>query len=209
MIDVAQLLAFSVAAVLITATPGPDNLMVLCVALSRGRRHGVAFGLGCAVGCLCHTALAVMGVSALVAASPAAFMALKWAGGAYLIWLGVKSLRTAGASAPVSVGEDALASSRELFFKGMVANTINPKVVLFFLSFVPQFIVPGQGDIALQFGLLGLTFAAQAAVAFTLLAHFAGSIGSWMYRTPRADVWLDRIAGTVFVGLGVRMVTTR
>lgn len=91
----------------------------------------------------------------------------------------------------------------------MFANAINPKVVLFFLSFLPQFVVPEQGGIGLQLGVLGVVFAFQAAVLFAALAYFAGSIGAWLTQRPQASVWLDRIAGAVFVGLGLRMVTSR
>ncbi len=209
MVNGAQLLAFTMAALLITATPGPDNLMVLGMGMSKGRRQGMAFGLGCAVGCLSHTLLAVLGVSALVAASPLAFSALKWIGGGYLVWLGVNALRSAGQGAKVSDVESGQAPARELFFKGMLANAINPKVVLFFLSFLPQFVVPEQGGIGLQLGILGVVFAVQAGVLFAALAYFAGSIGAWLTRRPHASVWLDRMAGAVFVGLGLRMVTSR
>ena len=209
MLTAAQLFAFLVAAVLITATPGPDNLMVLGMGVSRGRRQGIAFGLGCALGCLSHTLLAVVGVSALIAASPVAFTALKWVGGAYLIWLGVQALRSQGGGQVAAADAVPVQPLRSLFLKGMFANAINPKVVLFFLSFLPQFVVPAQGQVALQLGLLGLAFTAQAAVLFGLLGYFAGAIGAWLGRRPRAGLWLDRVAGAVFVGLGVKMVTGR
>ncbi len=208
MLTLAQTLAFLLAAVLITATPGPDNLMVLGMGMSRGRAQGIAFGLGCALGCLSHTLLAVVGVSALIAASPWAFTALKWAGGAYLVWLGVQALRSTG-GARVQAGGASADSLHALFFKGMLANAINPKVVLFFLSFLPQFVVPAQGGVGLQLGLLGLLFTAQAALLFGLLGYFAGAIGGWLNRRPRAGLWLDRVAGAVFVGLGLRMILAR
>src|SRR3954464_11218717 len=97
MLSAAQTLAFLATAVVLTATPGPDNLMVLGMGMARGRRAGIAFGLGCALGCLSHTLLAVLGVRALVAASPTAFALLKAVGGAYLVWLGIQALRHAGA----------------------------------------------------------------------------------------------------------------
>jgi threonine/homoserine/homoserine lactone efflux protein len=209
MLTLTQLLAFTLAALLITATPGPDNLMVLGMGISKGRRQGIAFGLGCAAGCLSHTALAVLGVSALVASSPMAFTALKWVGGAYLVWLGLNALRHAGQGATVSGVNGAPTSLRALFFKGVLANAINPKVVLFFLSFLPQFVVPAQGHIGAQLGVLGGVFTLQAALLFGTLAWFAGTIGGWLNRTPKAGTWLDRVAGTVFVGLGVRMMVSR
>ncbi len=208
MLSAAQTLAFLAAAVMLTLTPGPDNLMVLGMGMSRGRRAGMAFGLGCALGCLSHTLLAVVGVSALVAASPVAFTVLKVTGGAYLLWMGVQAWRNAGA---VRVGGDAAGEAplRQLFAKGLIANAINPKVVLFFLSFLPQFVIPSQGSVAVQLGLLGVLFTAQAALLFGLLGWFSGRIGAWLNRRPGVGRWLDRLAGTVFVALGLRMLAAR
>lgn len=208
MLSAASTLAFLATAVMLTATPGPDNLMVLGMGMSRGRRAGMAFGLGCALGCLSHTLLAVVGVSALVAASPVAFTALKVAGGAYLLWMGVQAWRHAGA---VRVGGSAMADTplRRLFVKGLVANAINPKVVLFFLSFLPQFVDASRGPVAWQLGLLGVLFTAQAALLFGLLGWFSGSVGAWLNRRPGAGRWLDRLAGTVFIALGLRMLAAR
>lgn len=209
MLTTPQVLAFLATAVMLTATPGPDNLMVLSMGMSRGRRAGIAFGLGCALGCLSHTLLAVVGIGALVAASPLAFTALKVAGGAYLLWMGVQAWRHAGA---VRVGGgEAMAEAplRQLFVKGLIANAINPKVVLFFLSFLPQFVVASQGGVEWQLGLLGVLFTAQAALLFGLLGWFSGGIGAWLNRRPSAGRWLDRLAGTVFIGLGLRMIVAR
>jgi threonine/homoserine/homoserine lactone efflux protein len=202
-----QLLAFLAAALLITASPGPDNLMVLGVGMSQGRRHGMAFGLGCALGCLSHTVLAALGVSALIAASPTAFTALRIAGGLYLVWLGVNALRSRGGGQAQGAADRP--SPARLFRRGLLANAINPKVVLFFLSFLPQFVVPAQGDVALQTAVLGLTFTAQAALLFGTLGFFAGGIGQWLQRRPRAGLWLDRVAGAVFVGLGLRLIVSK
>jgi threonine/homoserine/homoserine lactone efflux protein len=207
-LTVDQLAGFLLAALLITAAPGPDNLMVLGIGISKGRRAGMVFGLGCALGCLSHTLLAVVGVSALIAASPAAFTLLKMCGGLYLLWLGINALRSRGATrvGGIEAGEQPLP---RLFLKGVVANAINPKVVLFFLSFLPQFVVAAHGNVAAQMGLLGATFTAQAAVLFSLLGYFAGSVGQWIGRAPRAGLWLDRLAGGVFVGLGLRLIVAR
>jgi len=208
MLSTPQILAFLATAVVLTATPGPDNLMVLSMGMSRGRRAGMAFGLGCALGCLSHTLLAVIGVSALVAASPFAFTLLKVAGGVYLVWMGVQAWRHAGAVKLAGQADEAT-PLRQLFVKGLIANAINPKVVLFFLSFLPQFVVASQGAVEGQLGLLGLLFTAQAALLFGLLGYFSGSVGAWLNRRPSAGQWLDRLAGTVFIGLGVRMIASR
>jgi threonine/homoserine/homoserine lactone efflux protein len=203
-----QFFGFLAAAMLITVSPGPDNLMVLGVGMSRGRAKGVAFGLGCALGCLTHTVLATLGVSALIAASPLAFTALKVAGGLYLIWLGWGALRSSGGA---RVNDAVLAdeSLSRLFGKGLFANSINPKVVLFFLSFLPQFVVPGRGAASWQTAQLGLLFTLQACLLFGLLGYFSGGIGAWINRNPRAGMWLDRAAGVIFVGLGIRLIVAR
>lgn len=211
MLTTAQILAFLLTAVMLTATPGPDNLMVLSMGMSKGRSSGIVFGLGCALGCLSHTLLAVIGVGALIAASPNAFLALKWVGGAYLVWLGVQALRHAGAVRidDASSSQAATESLHRTFAKGLFANAINPKIVLFFLSFLPQFVDVSRGRTELQLGLLGLLFTAQAAVLFGLLGYFSGSVGGWINRKPKVGVWLDRLAGTVFIALGVRMIVAR
>jgi threonine/homoserine/homoserine lactone efflux protein len=208
MLSPEQFLAFLPAALLITVAPGPDNLMVLGFGMSRGRAAGIAFGLGCGIGCLSHTALATLGVSALIAASPAAFLALRVGGCLYLVWLGVHALR--------SRGEVRLAAARgadeplfRLFAKGLLANAINPKVALFFLSFLPQFILAERGHVGWQTAQLGLVFTAQAALLFGLLGYFSGGIGQWLQRHTRAGVWLDRLAGTIFVTLGLRLIVAR
>jgi len=203
-----QFLAFLGAAILLTLSPGPDNMLVLSVGMAKGRLRGVAFGLGCALGCLSHTLLAVVGVSALIAASPLAFTALKVCGGLYLAWLGFGALRSRGAST-VGKAEGMTESPRALFFRGVFANAINPKVALFFLSFLPQFVAAGRGDANLQTALLGLTFTVQATVMFGLLGFFSGSIGAWLNRRPRAGMWLDRCAGAVFIALGLRLIVAR
>ncbi len=207
-----QFLGFLSAALLITISPGPDNLMVLGVGMSRGRRQGMVFGLGCALGCLSHTVLAALGVSALIKASPLAFGALKLVGGAYLIWLGIGALRSrGGARVQGTAAGNGLRdeSLGKLFAKGLFANAINPKVVLFFLSFLPQFVVAERGDASWQTAQLGLLFTAQAVLVFGLLGYFSGNVGAWINRHPGAGMWMDRVAGAIFVGLGLRLIVAR
>ncbi len=208
MLAAEQFLSFLAAAMLITLSPGPDNLMVLGVGISRGRAQGMAFGLGCALGCLSHTLLAALGVSALIAASPVAFTVLKVGGGLYLLWLGIQALRSNGRVDVASANAPAESLLR-LFGKGLFANSINPKVVLFFLSFLPQFVVAERGQVAWQTAQFGLIFTAQAALLFGLLGYFSGAVGRWIGRNESAGRWLDRVAGTIFVALGVRLIVSR
>lgn len=207
-----QFFGFLSAALLITISPGPDNLMVLSVGMSRGRRRGMVFGLGCALGCLSHTVLAALGVSALIKASPLAFGALKLVGGAYLIWLGIGALRSRGGARVDGTGAGAGVpdeSLGKLFAKGLFANAINPKVVLFFLSFLPQFVVAERGDASWQTAQLGLLFTVQGVLVFGLLGYFSGTVGAWINRHPGAGTWMDRVAGVIFVGLGLRLIIAR
>lgn len=210
MLGLDQAAGFLAAAVLITLSPGPDNLMVLSLGIARGARKGMAFGIGCAAGCLSHTALAALGISAAIAASPSAFLALKVAGGLYLIWLGVQALRSTGG---ISVGADAAGNRSEsaasLFAKGMIANAINPKVILFFLAFLPQFVDVDRGDVAAQTVQFGLIFTVQSALIFGAIGRFAGGLGRWLGRVPKAGTWLDRAAGSIFILLGLRLMAVQ
>lgn len=200
-----QIISFLAAAVVITLSPGPDNLMVLSQGIARGRRHGMAFGLGCALGCLNHTLLAAIGVSAMIAASPLAFLALKIAGGLYLVRMGWQAIRSGGASFSASRDLPADPVSRT-FARGLVANAINPKIVLFFLAFLPQFVDAGRGQAGWQIAALGTLFTLQGAILFGVLGYFAGAIGQWLARSRHAAMWLDRLAGTIFIALGLRLV---
>lgn len=206
LLGIEQAAGFLAAAVLITLSPGPDNLMVLSLGVARGRKQGMAFGLGCALGCLSHTLLAALGISALLAASPLAFSALKMAGGAYLIWLGWQAWRSQGSLLNATQQQTLRESAGKLFIKGLLANAINPKVVLFFLAFLPQFVISQQGHIGWQTAQLGLLFTLQAAVVFGLLGYFAGYAGHWLNTSPRRSMLLDRLAGTLFGLLGLKLI---
>jgi threonine/homoserine/homoserine lactone efflux protein len=207
LLDPQQAVAFLGAAVLLTIAPGPDNLMVLSIGAARGRLRGMAFGLGCALGCLSHTLLAALGVSALIKATPLAFTALKVAGGAYLVWIGWQALRSRGGA--TSSGAAPNDAPWALFRRGLVANAINPKVIVFFLALLPQFVVPAHGGTGWQIVQLGVLFTLQAAVLFGLLGYFAGAIGQWLARHGNAGLWLDRLAGSVLVALGLRLIVSR
>ncbi len=207
MLTLDQLGAFLLAASLITVSPGPDNLMVLSLGMSRGRKQGMAFGLGCALGCFSHTSLAVVGVSSLLVASPLAFAALRIGGGAYLFWLGVQALRSrGGATVPTHAADAPEQSAMQLLWRGVFANAINPKVMLFFLAFLPQFVAADRGDVPWQLAQLGVAFTVQAALLFGVLGYFAGTVGQWFARWPRVALWFDRLAGLIFCGLGARLI---
>jgi threonine/homoserine/homoserine lactone efflux protein len=197
-----QILLFLGAALLLALAPGPDNLGVLALGISRGRREALGFAVGCAAGCLNHTLLAVLGISALIAASPAAFRALQLLGATYLVWIGVQALRAQG---PSLVQLDAPAASTGFapyFRRGLIANAINPKIALFFLSFLPQFVRADGWSTPAQIAMFGALFAVTAAAVFGAIAWAAGPIGAWLRRRERVARWLDRATGGLFLTLG-------
>lgn len=200
------LLAFLGVSVLITLAPGPDNLMVIGQSLARGRRAGLAFGMGCAAGCITHIAWATLGVAALVRTSPTLFTAFKMLGAAWLAWLGVQALRSGGTLAPTA--GSAPRPWRQDFLRGFIANALNPKVALFFLAFLPQFTQPALGHVEWQMLMLGVLFAAQTVLIFGSMAFAAGSIGRLLGRYPTLGPWLDRLCGVLFIALALRLLLT-
>lgn len=197
-----DLLLFIAASAALTLAPGPDNVQVLARAISQGRGAGVTAALGFGAGCLFHTLLASLGVAAVLRSSPLAFDLVRIAGGLYLLWVGVQALRSKGAFS-LNAGKPA-APMRAIFRQSVLGNVMNPKVTLFFLVFLPQFVHPQAGRPELQMALLGLIFAVQTVVIFGALGLAAGAVGRWLQRRPGAAAWLTRLAGLTFLALGVR-----
>jgi threonine/homoserine/homoserine lactone efflux protein len=207
MIPIDVLLAFLAASALITIAPGPDNLMVLSVGISRGRMAGIGFGLGCALGCFVHTLWATLGIGAVVMASEGTFTVLKMAGAAYLVYIGVMTWRFAGKATLIKLDDGSAEPMTVHLRRGFIANVINPKVALFFIAFLPQFADPGRGPVWLQMVLLGALFAVQTVLIFGSLGWFAGGIGARLARQPALALWLDRCAGTIFFALALHLAT--
>jgi threonine/homoserine/homoserine lactone efflux protein len=196
-------LLFLATSIAITLAPGPDNLQVLARGISQGRAAGFVAALGFAAGVTFHTTLAALGVAALLRSSPMAFQAIKLAGAAYLIWLGIKALRSQGLATAHERPPQPLLS---VFRQSVLGNIMNPKVTLFFIVFLPQFVDPhGVQGITLQMLELGLLFMLQTVVIFSLFGVCAGMIGSWLRRRPRLGLWLDRLAGATFIAIGIRV----
>lgn len=206
MLTINQCAGFLGVALLLTLAPGPDNLMVLATSVAHGARRGIAFGLGCALGCLNHTLLAALGISALIAASAYAYEALRMGGGVYLLWLGIQAWRKASSSATFAAAPAPAESAWRLFWRGLLANAINPKVILFFLALLPQFVHTENGHIAWQIAQLGMIFSLLTALVFSLIGLFAGRFGAALRRRPGFGVLLDRLAATVFATLGLRLL---
>lgn len=205
--DLHQLLLFIAAGWLLNLTPGPDVLYIVSNALRSGTRAGIVAGLGITAGCFVHVFAAAVGVGALLAASATAFTVLKWVGAAYLLWMGVRLLLARAPQAAADLAALAStqpASLRAVFLGGFWTNVLNPKVAIFFLAFVPQFIAPEAPNKALAFVLLGVLFNLNSIPVNSGWALAA----AWMARrrsVQRGLYWLDRAAGLMFVGFGVRL----
>jgi threonine/homoserine/homoserine lactone efflux protein len=200
-------LLFFGAALLLAITPGPDNLFVLMTSASQGRRAGLLVVLGLCTGLVGHTTAVALGLAAVFAASAMAFQVLKLVGAAYLAWLAWQAYR-----APVTEGTEgrrAAESAGRLYSRGIVMNLTNPKVALFFLAFLPQFVKPQLGGVALQLAWFGLLFIVATLVCFGLIAWFAGSLGERLRRSGRAQRLLNRASAFVFAGLALRLATAR
>ena len=207
--DTTQLLMFIAAGWLLNLTPGPDVLYIVSSALKSGVRAGIVAALGIVSGCFVHVFAAALGVGALLATSAIAFTVLKWAGAAYLMRMGVKLLLAkGGGSSIVPAGVSAEVAAVNLwrvYRQGFLTNVLNPKVALFFLAFVPQFIAPGTEDKVTAFLLLGLLFNLNSLPINFGYAWLAGWASRRVGAVQRAMHWMDRAAGVMFVGFGLRL----
>jgi threonine/homoserine/homoserine lactone efflux protein len=198
--DLGSLAVFVIAALALLVIPGPAVLYVVTRSIHQGRRAGLASVLGIHVGTLVHIGAATAGLSALILSSAVAFTAVKIAGAAYLVVLGVWTLLSRRAEVEVAVGGER--RLRRVFAQGIVVNVLNPKTALFFLAFLPQFVDPNAGTPALQIAFLGLLFGALGLVTDSIWAIAAGTAGG-LLRGSRKFLRVQRyVAGTVYLGLG-------
>lgn len=203
---------FIATAILLIITPGQDTFFILGRSLSGGRGAGIAAALGVSAGTVVHTVLAALGLSALLATSPNAFMAVKLAGAAYLIYIGIRALMSRSGGIPGDTPEGVRDSTRAnwaAFRQGMWTNLLNPKVALFFLALLPQFITAGSTNKVGAFLALGLSFVTLGLAWCVMLAIAAASLRGLFLRRPSMSQWLNRVAGAVFIGLGIKLATSR
>jgi threonine/homoserine/homoserine lactone efflux protein len=208
MFELDSLVLFVIAGLVLNLTPGPDLLYITARSLGQGARAGAASALGIAAGCLVHTAAAALGISVLLQAMPLAYDAIRLAGAAYLIFLGVQALLSAGAL-PRGHGPLPPAPLAQVFWQGFVTNVLNPKVALFFLAFLPQFADPARGAFALQVLVLGLIFIVNGLWVCLAVAYAAARAAQWLYQRGAAVVALQRGAGALLIGLGLHLALGR
>ncbi|MBT8047018.1 MAG: LysE family translocator [Xanthomonadales bacterium] len=207
MIPLESIVIFFTASVALALAPGPDNIYVLTQSAIQGRAAGIYVTLGLCTGLLFHTAAVALGVAALFAASAMAFNALKFIGAGYLLYLAWQAFR-AGASDILKNRNNAI-PSHHLYARGVIMNITNPKVAIFFLAFLPQFADPARGHLTLQIVFFGALFIVAALLVFGMIAWFAGFLGERLGQSRRAQIILNRIAGTIFAGLALRLVTAQ
>lgn len=200
-------ISFVLASLIFIMAPGPDTILLLGQGLARGRRAGLGIAIGCALGCCIHTLLASIGVTAILASSDLLFDIFKYSGAAYLFYLGAKAMFASASEIPLTActGEADVRLSG-FIVRGFLSNALNPKVALFFLSFLPQFVEPSKGSVSAQMLLLGLVFAVILLLVFGVVGYFAGHISKWMTRKPGVQLWLDRLAGITCFALAIRLI---
>lgn len=197
---------FLAVGVLLNITPGPDMALIIARSTQRGTRAGIAAALGVATGTFVHISAAAFGISAIIVASAFAFSVLKWVGALYLIYIGIQILRASIRTTTRQEHSQALPPGplRQIFTQGVLTNASNPKVAIFFLAFLPQFVDADAPSKVTAFITLGMVFNATGMAWNIAVAWFAGKVGrSTGY--ARARVWLERSIGVLFLGIGIKL----
>ena len=194
---------FLTASLVVIVAPGPDNILVLTRGVAQGRGAALVSAAGASLGLVVHSVFAAVGLSALLAQSAVAFSVVKYAGAAYLIYLGIRALLDREGFA-VRRGKGRV-SLRRVFTQAIASNVLNPKIAVFFLAYLPQFADPARGGTALQLLAFGLTFALLTLGIFGVLALFSGTVGLWLGARPNLAGWLGWLTGGVLIGLGLRL----
>jgi threonine/homoserine/homoserine lactone efflux protein len=186
--------------------PGPDMIYVITRGVTHGRRAGILSAIGVVCGILVHTTAAAFGLTLILQTSAFAFLFVKFIGAAYLLYLGIKALRDKSTfhlqtSAPMT-------KPSALFWQGILSNVLNPKIAIFFLAFLPQFVDQGGGHIAWQMVILGLTFACFGLCFLLVVGYSSGTIGRWLTYRPQYAQYFQRLAGGILIVLGIRLALT-
>jgi threonine/homoserine/homoserine lactone efflux protein len=203
MIDTATLITYVAIVLGFVFIPGPATLLTVARATSSGTKVGIATGAGIAAGDVIHTFMAIVGISAIIATSAVLFSIVKYLGAAYLVFLGIQAIL---AKTPANLKGSALPlRSGTAFRQAILAEVLNPKTALFFLAFLPQFVRPDNGSVALQLSILGIIFVVLGLLSTVVFAVCAGSLGSFLRRHPAALQWQGKIVGSVYCALGARL----
>ena len=206
MMDPAKFALFLTVSWALIIAPGPDMLYVITRGMTHGHRAGMLSAIGVICGILVHTTAAALGLTLIFQTSAFAFLIVKYLGAAYLIYLGIKAWREKNVFSLQT--SSSTISSHQLFWQGVLSNVLNPKIAIFFLAFLPQFVDKGGSQVTLQLILLGLTFAFLGLIFLLIVGYSSGTIGSWITRRPQLAQSLGRFSGGILVALGVRLALT-
>jgi len=208
MIDLHSYLLFVGASVVLVIAPGPDMAYMLGRTIAQGRRAGVLAAVGINVGAYVHVLAAVLGLSAILATSSVAFTVVKWIGACYLVWIGIQAI--AGRSGPLRLDDKgASREGRTIFWQGFLSDVLNPKVAIFFLAFLPQFVDVGNSNQTLQLLILGVTVNMIAISINLVLVYFASAATVGLRKNAAITTWLNRAVGAMFVSLGIRLANEK
>ena len=198
---------FLAAGILLNLTPGSDTMYILSRSISNGKKAGVLSALRISTGSLIHTIFAAFGLSILLAESQTAFIIVKYMGAAYLVFLGIKAIFTKSSPQSATQPTENSVKGSKVYLSGILTNVLNPKVALFYLAFLPQFIEPDYSFPYISFILLGITFTVTGTIWCLLLAVFSSSLSGKIRRNYKIKLWLDRITGVVFISLGIKLAS--
>lgn len=206
MIDPAKFILFIGVSWALILAPGPDMIYVITRGVTQGRRAGMLSAVGVIGGILVHTTAAAFGLTLILQTSALAFLLVKYLGAIYLIYLGIKAWREKSTfSLQTSTSS---VSFRKIFWQGVLSNVLNPKIAIFFLAFLPQFVDKGSSQVTLQMVLLGLTFACFGLCFLLMVGYSSGTIGAWLTRRPQVGQILQRFAAGILIALGIRLALT-
>lgn len=200
---------FVVTSVVLGLAPGPDNIFILTQSALTGRKTGLIVTLGLCTGILIHTMLVAVGVSVIFRTSEIAFTLLKIAGASYLTYLAWQAFKAKASDLEEGEAKASRLKWHRLYMRGIIMNVTNPKVAIFFLAFLPQFADPLHGSMTLQLLLLGIVFDIVTLFVFSLIALGAGYLGEWLKKRRIAQLAINYVAGTIFLALALRLVTTK
>jgi len=200
-------LMFVAASVVLVLVPGPDMLYILGRCIAQGRRAGVMAAVGVNLGSYVHLTAALLGLSAILAASSRAFTAVKWVGAAYLVYLGILALRNSSHPLAIDASDNANRAHRTILWQAFLSDVLNPKVAMFYLALLPQFVNAGGRHPSLQILMLGLTVNVIALPLNLLLVCASAGISSRLRRRRGLGLWLNRALGALFIGIGLRLAT--
>lgn len=206
MIDPAKFVLFIGVSWALIISPGPDMIYVITRGMAHGRKAGMLSAIGVVCGILVHTIAAAFGLTLILQSSALAFLFVKAVGAAYLVYLGIKAWREKSSFALQP--STAIADSNTLFWQGVLSNVLNPKIAIFFLAFLPQFVDKGSSHVTWQMVILGITFACFGLIFLLVIGYSSGTIGKWLTHKPQRAQFFQRLAGGILIGLGIRLAFT-